>query len=210
MRRVSRKLRFLLASGPTREPLDPVRYLSNYSTGTMGRHLADAIRKKGHRLTWVRSPEDAETARDLLSRLRRELPKHDVLVMASAVGDVRPAVVSAAKIKKGRLKTIRLVENPDVLRTLSKAKKASQVFVGFALESKNIQANAQAKLKKKKLEVILAQKVTNKTIPFGASRVEAAAYSADGRVKRFPGAAKQTVARYLIGQAESLVRQKYA
>lgn len=205
-----KKLRFLLASGPTREPLDPVRYLSNYSTGTMGRHLAQAIRRRGHRLTWVESPKDAETARALLVRLKHELPKNDVLVMASAVCDVRPAGVSTLKIKKGGLKALRLVENPDILQTLARSKKPSQVFVGFALESTQVQANAIGKLKRKKLELILAQKVTAKQAPFGEGRIEAAAYSADGKSRHFAKASKAAIAGYLVGRAEAIARQKYA
>lgn len=208
MRPNSRKLRFLLASGPTREPLDPVRYLSNYSTGVMGRCLADAIRRRGHQLTWVRSPEDAETANDLLARLRRELPRHDVLVMATAVCDVRPAKASALKIKKGGLKVIRLVENPDVLRELSGQKKLAQTFVGFALESTKVRANAIGKLKKKGLELILAQRVTFKKSPFGDTRLEATAYTAQGGELHFRQATKAQIAGKLIHAAEAIAALK--
>src|SRR3989338_3246555 len=98
-----KKVRFLIASGPTREPLDPVRYLSNYSTGTMGRFLAAEAKKRHHAVDWVECPRDAETAIELQTQLQKRLPKSDVLIMVAAVCDVRPHRVSGIKIKKETL-----------------------------------------------------------------------------------------------------------
>lgn len=200
----------LLTSGPTREPLDPVRYLSNYSTGTMGRSVAQAVQQRGHRLTWVRCPEDAETARQLLARLRRELPRHDVLVMAAAVCDVRPAELKAVKIKKDQLTSIRVTPNPDVIRELSRRKKPDQVFVGFALESDQLRRRALEKMSRKRMDVILVQQVTKKKTPFGDQRIDAEAIEASGLTRRFQGSDKRQIARYLVRRAEALAAEKYA
>lgn len=201
------RLKILIASGPTQEPLDPVRYLSNYSTGTMGRCLFEAARKK-HTVTWIQCPKDAQTARELLAVLRKKLPKYDVLIMAAAVCDVRPKKVETGKIKKDRLETLKLVKNPDILAELAKKKKMSQVFIGFGLESGGILENGFSKLRKKSLELILLQQVTIKKNPFGEKLIEATALDARGNARRFPKASKETIARYLIGRAETMAAQK--
>ncbi len=197
-----KKFRFLITSGPTQESIDPVRFISNYSTGTMGKYLAEAARKKGHKVTWVRSPEEARTAVDLLKKLRRLIKNHDALVMASAVCDVRPRRVSASKIKKDKLRAISLRKTPDVLAALSRQKKAGQVFIGFALESSNVLKNAFGKLKQKKLEAILVQKVTRTQSPFGDKKIDAFLLDKARRVERFRSVTKKKIAESLIRRAE--------
>ncbi len=199
---MKKTLRFLVVSGPTREPLDPVRYLSNYSTGVMGTELAAAIRRRGHTLTWVRCPEMAESARNLLQLLKKQISKHDVFVMAAAVCDVRPRSVASGKIKKGNLSEIRLVPNPDVLATLGKLKRRGQVFVGFALESKDVFQNAKKKLKTKNLELILVQKVSQNVKPFGKTSVNAVLLDNLGGRTDLPSASKAKIAVLLIREAE--------
>lgn len=198
------KLRFLIVSGPTREPVDPVRYLSNYSTGTMGRFLAESAAKRGHAVERIRCPEDAETARDLEKILRARAPRADVLFMAAAVCDVRPAVFSRRKIKKDRLSSLRLKKNPDVLAGLGRKKKKSQVFVGFALESEDIFENGLRKLKKKNLDLLLLQKISVKKKPFGDVTLEAFLLDKSGVKKRFPAVAKKKLAGILVREAEKL------
>lgn len=195
-------LRFLIASGPTQEPLDPVRYISNYSTGTMGRYLAEAARRRGHHVTWVRCPADAQTARDLKKILSRQLPSQDVLVMAAAVCDVRPARVSAGKVKKSDLSSVRFVKNPDLLRDLGKKKKRGQVFAGFALESGRLVESGRAKMKSKKLEVILVQRVTKKIVPFGNNKLEAVLLRRRGDSERFRALSKPRAAQLVIRESE--------
>ena len=203
-------MRFLIVSGPTREPIDPVRYLSNYSTGTMGKHLNDAAKKRGHRVDWVRCPENAETARDLLKELKRRLPKNDVLIMAAAVCDRRPASFSAQKIKKDELSTLRLVKNPDILHELSKIKKKKQIFIGFALESRNILKNGFEKLSRKGLELIVVQKVMRNHTPFGDKPIEAYVVDACGCVEHLRKVSKKALAMLLVWAGESLSRQQIA
>ena len=200
-------MRFLIVSGPTREPIDPVRYISNYSTGTMGRCLAEAAKKRKHRVDWVRCPEDAESAQELLKELKRRLPKNDVLIMAAAVCDARPAAFSASKIKKNKLSTLRLVKNPDILENLSKMKKNRQVFVGFALESQNILRNGYEKLKRKGLELIVVQQVKKNNTPFGEKVIDAYLIDTCGCVEPLKKISKKKLASILIQSAEVLAGQ---
>ena len=208
MSRPYRHLRFLVAYGPTREPLDPVRFLSNYSTGVMGKSVVQAAKKRGHRVESVECPLRAETALELAKVLRRLTPKSDVLVMAAAVADVRPAGFSGAKIKKEDLRSIRLVKNPDLLAGLAKRKKKGQVFIGFGLESVDLLKNGRGKLRKKGLELIVLQKVTRTDKPFGEKAVAATLLDARGGVKRHTAISKTALARVLVRQAEALFASK--
>lgn len=199
-----KRLHFLVVSGPTREPLDPVRFLSNYSTGTMGQCLAGVVRKRKHRLTWVKCPGDAETARDLEKKLRGLALHCDVLIMAAAVCDVRPKTVSRDKIKKSSLKKLEFVKNPDILAGLGRKKKKGQVFIGFALESKNIFANGEHKLESKHLDLLLLQKVTKRSRPFGVTRLDAWVLDRKGAVVWFEQTTKENIAQVLVKNAEEL------
>ena len=202
-----KKLRFLIASGPTREPLDPVRFLSNYSTGKMGEYLVEAAKNKGHEVTWIECPKKAETALELERELKELLPKSDVLIMAAAVCDVRPLKVSGKKIKKDRLSMIPLTKNPDILAGLSRKKRRDQVFIGFALESENVFENANKKLKGKSLDLIVLQKVTKTINPFGDKLIEAFFLGEDKGIKRFSAIKKQKVARLVVQAAEELCKK---
>ncbi|MBI3252426.1 MAG: phosphopantothenoylcysteine decarboxylase [Candidatus Omnitrophica bacterium] len=197
-----RKLRFLIAFGPTREPLDPVRFLSNYSTGEMGRALVAAAKKRGHAVTALECPADAETARELGEKLKRLIARHEVLVMAAAVCDVRPAKVAPAKIKKETLLGVRFVKNPDILADLAKTKKKNQIFVGFALESGRLLANGLKKLRSKSLELLVLQKVTKKERPFGEKKVHFIVLNQAGRRRDLGLLSKARLADFLVRQTE--------
>jgi phosphopantothenoylcysteine decarboxylase/phosphopantothenate--cysteine ligase len=197
-------MRFLIASGPTQEPLDPVRYLSNYSTGTMGKYLAEAAKKRGHVVRWVRCPDDAGTALDLQKKLNVYFPKSDVLVMAAAVCDVRPAAAASAKIHKEGLRSLKLVKNPDILAGLSRRKGRGQICVGFGLESGDLGKSGLRKLKEKNLELIILQKVTSKIRPFGDRKVRAEALYKSGRKVRLGLIDKKELSSFVICEAEKL------
>ena len=143
-------MRFLVSAGPTREFVDPVRFLSNRSTGKMGYAVARAAVEAGHEVVLVSGPVSLESppglaafvpvvsARDMLAALRRALAAADALVMTAAVADFRPARVSRRKIHKGAMPdSIRLVPNPDILAALAR-RKGRRVFVGFAADSLRI------------------------------------------------------------------------
>lgn len=196
------KIRFLIVSGPTIEPIDPVRYISNYSTGTMGKALVVAAKKRGHAVDWVSCPDGAKTARELLALLKKRITQCDVLVMAAAVADARPAFYSDEKIKKEHLRSIRLVRNPDILKSLAKKKKENQVFIGFALETGNVSKLAEEKRKRKNLELIVAQRVTKNKSPFGKTRYDFHLMDASDGYELRKHETKSRLAAVLVRRAE--------
>ncbi len=204
-----RKLRFLIAFGPTQEPIDPVRFISNYSTGTMGLYLVQAAKKNGHRVTSLECPGKIKTAVELEKSLLKSLPGHHVLIMAAAVCDVRPEKISANKIKKDKLSSILLTKNPDILAGLAKKKKKGQIFIGFGLESSGLLKNGRKKLKSKNLELIVLQKVTKKETPFGEKNIHAYVLEKSGKIEEFRSVSKRDLARFLIGKAEKLASGNY-
>jgi len=166
----------LVTAGPTYEPIDPVRYLANRSSGKQGYAIAEAAANAGARVVLVTGPTAlqppsgvefvrVETAREMLDASLAALPC-DVAVMAAAVADWRVAVESAAKLKKsgGKIPKLALEENPDILKTVAKAgKKRPALVVGFAAETDNLIANAGAKLKAKGCDWIVANDVSPET-----------------------------------------------
>lgn len=198
------RLRYLIVYGPTQEPLDPVRYLTNRSTGTMGRLLADAAEKRGHKVTRVECPTHVRTARELLKKLQGLIGQQDVLIMAAAVCDVRPAAYTGSKIKKSQLSVVKFVKNPDILKELSIKKSKSQIFVGFALESIKLYQGAHNKLRSKKLDLIVAQKVSKNIDPFGNKPLDALLITATGHRQAHPRISKASLAQIVIRKSESL------
>ena len=161
------RVRVLITAGPTREYLDPVRYISNDSSGTMGFALAAAARRRGMTVTLVHGPVVLKppagvravpvvSAQQMLDACVKLWPKHDALIMAAAVADYEPACRSATKRKKSsRDLTLRLRPTPDILATLSAHRREDQVVVGFALEDRAPRRNAAAKLRRKGLDAIV-------------------------------------------------------
>ena len=165
--------KLLVTAGSTRERLDPVRFLTNDSSGKMGFAIAEAARDRGAEVTLVKGSTTApvpggvtvieiESARDLLDVMKKEAPKQDIVIQAAAVADYRPAVYAKTKIKKkdGEPMVIELTENPDIAKTIGAKKKANQFFVGFAAETDHVAAHAQEKLVRKNLDMIVANDVT--------------------------------------------------
>ncbi|MHC4598085.1 MAG: phosphopantothenoylcysteine decarboxylase domain-containing protein [Planctomycetota bacterium] len=160
-------MRFLITAGPTREPIDEVRFLSNRSTGKMGFEVAREARRAGHEVVLVHgpvilsAPEGAEavpveTALDMEAAVRTRLDWADALVMTAAVADYRPAERLQGKKKKSDEDwTLALVRNPDILAGAAETKK-SRVHVGFAVESEDLLAGAARKLEAKRLDLIVA------------------------------------------------------
>lgn len=175
----SNRLRFLITAGPTREFIDPVRFLSNRSTGKMGFALAEAAAAAGHAVTLVAGPValptphgitriDVVSARDMLAALQAALPAADVLIMAAAVADFRPAACAAAKLKKSAFgDSLSLVPNPDILKTLAPLK-GGRYFAGFAAETGDPLPEARRKLAEKGLDLIVANDVSRPDAGFAA------------------------------------------
>ena len=198
----------LITAGPTREPLDPVRYLSNHSSGRQGYAIAGALAAHGTKVTLVSGPVEltpppgvdivrVETARDMLKACEGALPA-DVFVSVAAVADWRPARAASRKLKiKGGDETpaMNLAENPDILATLSrKRKNRPQLIIGFAAETNDVEEHAQAKLKRKGCDWIVANDVSGDVM--GGARNEVALISADS-VERWPEMDKREVAAKL-------------
>ena len=166
-------LHVMVTAGPSREALDPVRYISNRSSGKMGYAIAQAAQKRGAEVTLLSGPValaapqgvklvSFTTTQELLDKASELAAAQDVLIQAAAPADYRAKEIAPQKIKKqgGEPMTFTLVENPDVAATLGRAKKAGQVFVGFAAETNDVLAHAQDKLVRKNLDMIVANDVT--------------------------------------------------
>ena len=173
-------LSVLVTAGPTKERLDPVRYMTNDSSGKMGYALARAARERGARVTLVTgdvalpAPEGVDmvhvtTTRDLYDAMLSLCPEQDVIIQAAAPADYRFETVSDTKLKKqgGNKLTLTLVENPDVAKAVGENKRPGQTLVGFAAETNDVTENARAKLEKKRLDMIVANDVTREGAGFG-------------------------------------------
>ncbi len=215
-------MHFLITAGPTREWLDPVRFLSNPSSGKMGYAVACAARDAGARVTLVSGPVTlaaprgvelvrvetaAEMARETLQRARRA----DVIVLAAAVADWTPARVARQKIKKSEIRNqkseflLRLKPTMDIAATLGRKRcRPGQVLVGFAAETQRVGAGAREKLRRKNLELIVANDVSKAGAGFAVDTNEITLIDRDGRVERPPRASKQTLAKLIVRRALAL------
>jgi phosphopantothenoylcysteine decarboxylase/phosphopantothenate--cysteine ligase len=205
-------MRFLITAGPTREYLDPVRYLSNASTGRMGTALAEAAVRAGHRVALVLGPVETPppavddlvrvtSAREMFDAVDARFEACDVLVAAAAVADYRPASRSAEKIKKGEGPlTLPLEPTPDVLAAMARRRRPGQVLVGFCLESQDLQARARAKCEAKDLDLVVA----NPPAAIGADRQDALLIRRDGACERLTGVTKADLAARILAAVESL------
>lgn len=199
-------MKILISAGPTREYIDPVRFISNPSTGRMGYLLAEYAVKAGHEVVLVSGPTclippdkvkllKVETAEEMKKAVLKHFPESEVLIMAAAVGDWKPSVKSEAKVKRKKRWSLQLVPNPDILKEVSKIKKRGQKVIGFALETENIINNALKKLKAKKLDVIVADTPSF----FGESIASKVVFIyKDGTVEEFENIKKRDVARKLL------------
>ena len=168
--------KIIITAGGTKEPIDPVRYIGNKSSGKMGLALADAAYSFGADVTLISTVKTAKpyeiicisTAIEMFEAVEDEFIRADALIMAAAVADFRVNNAFNHKIKKGESEsiTIELVKNPDILTEISKIKKANQLLVGFCAESKDLIENAKKKITNKNLDFIVANDISNKEIGF--------------------------------------------
>lgn len=210
---VRRPLRVLITAGPTREPIDPVRYLSNYSTGYMGSRLAAECLRRGHQVTVVSGPGRealpsrarvilVERTEEMERAVRTQAPRTDVVVMAAAVSDFRVARLATAKLPRSTRLTLRLEATPDLIGRLPRRR--SQLIVGFALESRDVVARARRKLREKRLDLLLAQRADHRAMPFGRRHVQAWLLGSDGEARALGRLSKSDVARVLLDKIEAL------
>jgi phosphopantothenoylcysteine synthetase/decarboxylase len=186
---MSKKLTFLILSGPTKEYIDPVRFISNESSGKMGNALAEFAVKRGYEVTFISGPTNVfpvnvrlikvTTALEMFKEVKSNFDKADIIIGAAAVADYRPVKTHKHKIKKKNSRIlIEFKRNPDIIKYCGKNKK-SQVVAGFALETKDLISNAKLKLKAKKLDLITA----NNRESFNASVATAYIISTDNILK---------------------------
>lgn len=201
----------VITAGPTREAIDPVRYITNHSSGKMGFALATAAVEAGAKVTLVCGPVhlatpdrvqriNVESARDMLDACEQSMPC-DIFIAAAAVADYRPATIAEQKLKKDPLAEdglrIELVRNPDVLATI--AKRADRPFcVGFAAETENLLAYASSKLQHKNLDLIVANDVANQSIGFNSDENAITIIDRNQQQQHFAQASKQKIAAQLI------------
>lgn len=207
-------MRFLVSAGPTREFLDPIRFVSNRSSGKMGYAIAEAARVVSSAVTLVSGPtaltppRDVEfvsvtTAQEMAEAVWSRFDSVDVCIMAAAVCDFRPKKVATKKIKKSLFSgTLELEPTPDILAELGQ-RKESQVLIGFAAETDDLERHAREKLTRKKLDLIVA----NDSSAFDAETNRVALISSEGKVERLPEMPKIEVAKVIIARAVRLVRR---
>lgn len=207
-------MKVLVTAGPTREHLDPVRFLSNRSSGRMGYALAEAARDRGHDVVLVSGPValpppegvevvDVVSALDMLAAVSARLPWCDALIMCAAVADWRPASCSAVKLKKRAMEAqLTLVPNPDILAELA-PKKAGRLFIGFAAETHDLLAEAQGKLARKGLDLIVANDVTQPGAGFETATNIVTLVAPDAPPQPLPLMSKRAVADRILAWAEA-------
>jgi phosphopantothenoylcysteine decarboxylase/phosphopantothenate--cysteine ligase len=203
--------RIIVTAGPTVEAIDPVRFVSNRSSGKMGYAIADAARRAGADVTLITGPTAltaspgvrtiaVESAEDMKDAVLALLPEADAVVMAAAVADYRPTETSVRKLKKrdaGSELTIKMTENPDVLKAVVAARKPGTIVVGFKAETGDATKEAERMLRDKKLDLVVANDISEAGSVFGSDTDRVTFVSADG-VEALPLLLKTEVARRLV------------
>ncbi len=215
--------RVVVTAGGTQEPLDPVRYITNASSGKMGVALAEAAADLAADVTLIHAPlavavpygvecVPVRTAQQMCAAVLDRLPQTDILIAAAAVADFRPADPADQKIKKAPGQdelALRLVRNPDILAEVAARRAAigrPAVVIGFAAETQDLLANARAKLLAKRLDIIVANDVTEPGSGFGADTNRVTLLFADGRQEALPLMSKREVAWRVLGEAAARMR----
>jgi phosphopantothenoylcysteine decarboxylase / phosphopantothenate---cysteine ligase len=206
--------KFVVTAGATREPVDPVRFISNHSSGKMGIAIARAAWQRGADVTLIAGHVDvpipqelvtrtASTAREMAEAVSDALPDADVLVMAAAPADFRPAKPASGKIKKGQnVPVIDLEQTEDILRSTLARRKKKSFIVGFALETNDGLINAREKMKSKELDLIVLNDATEPGAGFGVDTNRVTLISKDGKEEEIPLMSKTEIAQVLVDRIE--------
>lgn len=221
-----------MTAGPTREPFDPARFLSNPATGRMGYALAAAAAARGGEVTLVTGPTvlvppagvnlvRVETADEMLRATLNQAQGADLVLKAAAVADYRPEERSRSKLKKDTLRrrsgrrepgdrsiTLRLVATPDILAELGRRRKPHQVLVGFAAETDDLERNARLKLRRKNLDLVVANRIGTTGEGFGSETNRAIVVRRAGRPVALPLMTKEAMADAIIDLASPLLAQR--
>lgn len=207
-------MKLLVTAGPTREPIDPVRYLSNRSSGRMGYAIAEAAVSRDHEVVLITGPVNldppanceiisVETAREMYQAVQSNILSCDAAILCAAVADYRVAEVAPEKIKKhSDTLTLRLEKTDDILGSCRSAFGFRGILVGFAAETENLESNARRKLEKKDCDLLMANDVSRKDIGFDSRENEALLLSRDGETKKLPRQDKRQLGNLLIETVE--------
>ena len=211
-------LHVLVTAGPTREPLDPVRFITNRSSGKMGYAIAEAAQKRGAQVTLVSGPVSiavpggvalvsVQSTEDLLERMTELAPQQDIVIQAAAPADYRAETVAPQKMKKKGDKglALNLVPTPDVARAVGEMKREGQTLVGFAAETENLTDNAQKKLDSKNLDMIVANDVTKPGAGFDVDTNIAMLITREGQTE-LPLMSKRALADAILNRVLELRR----
>jgi len=208
--------KILVTAGPTREPFDPVRYITNYSSGKMGYALAVTAKRRGAQVTLISGPTALPTPGDMKfipvasavemrDAVMDNLGSSTVVIKAAAVADYRPSSRSARKIKKGvDGLDLQLERNPDIILEVGR-KKGNRILVGFAVETENLVQNAMVKLKKKNMDIIVANDVTKEGAGFGYDTNIIKIISAEGKIEDVPLMSKMEVAHRILDRVKNII-----
>lgn len=213
-------LNVLVTAGPTREALDPVRYITNHSSGKMGYAIAEAAQKRGARVTLLSGPVqlkapagvevvDVLSTQDLYERMMERCDQQQIIIQAAAPADFTPVAFAEEKIKKDESggMILQLKETQDVAKAVGKRKQKGQVLVGFAAETEKVTEHAKGKLAKKNLDMIVANDVTRPGAGFNVDTNIVTFITADG-MEDMPQLSKADVAQMLLDRAMKLYRKK--
>ena len=197
----------VITAGGTIEEIDPVRYISNYSSGKMGLALAKSAQSMGAEVVFITTKDFdvpfkkilVKSAQDMQNAINEEFDTANYIIMAAAVADYRVKEYSEQKIKKGDNDsiTLELIKNPDILAELCK-NKTSQTIVGFCAESENLMENAKAKIEKKGCDYLIANDISRKDIGFNSEENEVTVLSQNGAIKKISKAPKSVIARKIL------------
>jgi phosphopantothenoylcysteine decarboxylase/phosphopantothenate--cysteine ligase len=202
----------LVTAGPTREALDPVRFITNHSTGKMGFAIAEKAVLRGAKVYLVAGPSnlatphgveriDVESALDMHTAVMKLMENADIIIKSAAVADYRPAEISNEKIKKSEDDlVIKLKRNPDILQELGKVK-GNRVLIGFAMETQNLIENARAKVKKKNLDFIVANDLRTEGAGFAGDTNLVKIIDSQGKVEEIPLMRKSDLADIVLDKA---------
>jgi len=212
---------FLITAGPTREPIDPVRYISNRSSGKMGYAIAEAALDVGHDVILISGPVNLEpprntkfssvsTSDEMFEAVHQHADESDVCVLCAAVADYKPAQVSPVKIKKSAAQvSLELIPTPDILDSLGHRQDRQFVLVGFAAETHDVEENAAQKLRKKNCDIIVANDVSSTISGMESDVNEVTILFQNGERQKISRAPKKIIARELVKIFENSVTKMF-
>ena len=210
-------IKILITAGPTKESIDPVRFISNRSTGKMGYSIAEAALARGAEVTLISGPTNIlppngavlikiETALEMYNAVMDNFKDKHIIIKTAAVADYRPATVSVDKIKKGGENlNLKLVRNPDILDELGKIKK-DKILIGFAAESKDIIKNAKDKIFKKNLDFIVANDITEEGAGFGTDTNIVTIIDRSNKIEKIKKSNKINIAHHILDKAKQFIK----